>query len=123
MHPLSVFPQLLFLGLIAPLLLRVAVGVFMLFSGWERYKKTQNQSFVPHFTSGLLVISGVLVLLGLYTQIGVILGIIALIFDKYVETRSGQLSRDKKILYIIVAIILLSLLFTGPGFLAFDLPL
>lgn len=123
MHPLSIFPQLFYLELISPLLLRLGVGLFMLYLASNRYKKIYKWSAI------IYALSGVLLILGLYTQLAAIIGIIAIMFDFYAEKKdilimqTGTISKEKQILYLLVGIILLSLLFTGPGFLAFDLPL
>jgi hypothetical protein len=60
---------------------------------------------------------------GIYTQFIAIVSILILIFDFYLEQKKSELSDEKKILYVMSAVILLSLLFTGAGFLAFDRPL
>ncbi len=117
MHPLSIFPQLLFLGLIAPLLLRVTVGLFILSLGWENYKKPSK------WTTIFYAVSGILLVLGLYTQIAALVGIIIIKTDFWINKKTRMFSKNEMILYVMAVIILLSLLFTGPGFLAFDLPL
>jgi len=117
MHTLSTFPQLLTFGLIAPLLLRLGVGLFLVYLAKERYNKIYKWSFVVY------LISGILLILGLYTQIASIVSILVISFDFYTDKDLTPFSTEKKILYIIMKVILLSLLFTGPGFLAFDLPL
>lgn len=117
MHPLSTFPQLFFLGLVAPFLLRITVGVFIIYLGKERYHKNVQWLSVIH------VISGICLFMGLYTQISAIVGIVLIAFEFYLENTEKKVSTEKKILYIVSAIILLSLLFTGAGFMAFDRPL
>ena len=117
MHPLTTFPALLTYTLVAPLLLRVAVGVLRLFAGVERYKKEYKWLSVFYFlSSGLLIV-------GLYTQITSIVSIILISFDYYTAKKAGTLSREKIALSVLMKIILLSLLFTGPGLFALDLPL
>jgi len=117
MHPLSIFPQLLTYVLIAPTLLRITVGVILILAGLERYKKPFK------WTSIIYILSGVFVFVGLYTQVASIVGLIVIGFDYYIEDKKTSLTKDKKIIYIFAGIILLSLMFTGPGFFAFDLPL
>lgn len=117
MHTLSVFPQMFFLGLVAPFLLRITVGLFLIYLGKNRYKKTYTWSSIFY------IISGILLFVGIYTQFIAIVSILILIFDFYLEQKKSGLSDEKKILYIMSAVILLSLLFTGAGFLAFDRPL
>lgn len=117
MHPLAIFPELLTFGLVAPFLLRIAVGLIILQLGKERYSKQYKSS------SFIYVITGLLLIGGLYTQIAVILALIILKFDFYMDKKISPVSREKFILQVILNVIVISLLFTGPGFLAFDLPL
>jgi len=117
MHPLAVFPQLLTFGLVAPLLLRLAVGLFVLNLGRERYGKQYSWATIFYAVAGALLV------LGLYTQIAVITAIIILKLDFYTSKKTSPPSKEKYILQVVMNIILISLLFTGPGFLAFDLPL
>ena len=121
MHPLSTFPALLTYGLFAPLLLRVMAGIFILSLGWERYKKPYNWSAI------IYAIFGPLLILGLFTQISAIVAIGILKFDYYFDfyknRKTAPVPKNITFLYAVIGIILLSLLVTGPGFLAFDLPL
>ena len=116
-HPLTMFPALLTYGLLAPFILRLSVGIIRLFAGIERYKKEYK------WTTILYVISSLMIIVGLYTQIAVIVAIILIKFDFYLEKKAGGLSREKTTLAVLMTMILISLLFTGPGFWAFDLPL
>ena len=117
MHPLTTFPDLLTFGMIAPLLLRLAVGILRLFAGLERGKKQYK------WTSVFYVLSSLMIIVGLYTQIASLVAIVLIFFDYYTENKIAPLTREQKALTILMTIILISLLFTGPGFLAFDLPL
>jgi uncharacterized membrane protein YphA (DoxX/SURF4 family) len=117
MHPLSIFPQLFFLGLLSPLLLRLAVGVFIISLGITRYQKMRDWSTLVYTITGLLLV------IGLYTQIAILIAILILIFDFYTDKSPVHISSEKKILYVIILVVLISLMFTGPGFFAFDLPL
>ena len=116
-HPLTIFPVLLTYGLFAPLLLRLTVGILRLLAGVEKYKKGNK------WLSVLNVLTSILLIIGLYTQIVAIIAILLIKFDFYMERKAGSLSREKTALSIIMITILISLLVTGPGFLAFDLPL
>lgn len=118
---LTLFPQLLDFGFFAPLILRLVVSLFMLYLGYKRYGKQYK------WTSILYLLSGSLVLLGVYTQLAAIIGIAMLKFDMYTNFWKNRnvapVSVEKYFLYGIAIVILLSLLLTGPGALAFDLPL
>lgn len=121
MDTLSLFPGLLSFGFFAPLLLRIVVGLFVIHLGLKRYKNQYN------WTSFLYVLSGVMLILGLYTQAFSIVGIGVLKFDFYFDFYKNRaitpISKEKYFLYVMAMIILLSLLLTGPGAIAFDLPL
>lgn len=115
MHPLSSFPTLLSFGLIGPTLLRLAVAYISLSTLKTRYSKPAGWVVFP------IGIVSVLILLGLYTQISALIGIVLLAFEFKMEQKPVDSAR--KTLYILVGIIVFTLLFTGPGFLAFDLNL
>ena len=117
MHPLSTFPSLLDFGLISPLILRLAVAVYFLFVARIKYKHKSPLS------AGVFTIIGILIFVGLYTQVASFLAIIILSFDMYQNKKKFGLNLEQKMIFIFVTIITFSLLFTGPGFLAFDLPL
>ncbi len=117
MHPLSAFPQLLTYGLLAPLLLRVSVAAYILFVAKIKYTKSQK------FISALFAILGLLLFVGLYTQIAAGLAIVLLCADFYGNLKRHGVTLEQKMIFTFVMVILLSLLFVGPGFLAFDLPL
>ncbi|MFZ2522347.1 MAG: hypothetical protein WAX44_03970 [Minisyncoccia bacterium] len=119
MNTLTIFPYLLDYMLVSPLILRVFVGLFVLSLASDAYKKF-----------GLLAIVylgvAVLLLLGLYTQIASILGVLVLKYDLYKNHWSKrkvvEISKNTYFLYGLAGVVLLSLIFTGPGFMAFDLP-
>lgn len=117
MHTLALFPRLLDYVLLAPLLLRLTVGLLRLGAGTARYKKEYR------WLSILYVVSSVLIIIGLYTQIAALVAILLIAFDFYTEKKKSPLSREQNALTILMTVILVSLLFTGPGALAFDLPL
>ncbi len=113
-YMLTTFPQLLTYGLLSPLLLRVALGVIGLMGARIRWSKNQK------ILSGIYV----LLLIGLYTQLAAIVGFFLTGLDDALDKRAGmKLSTERIVFRSFIAIVLLSLLFTGPGFFAFDLPL
>lgn len=121
MQLLSIFPQLLSFGFFAPLLLRVVVSLFVLYLGYKRWGKQYK------WASILYLLSGGLVFLGMYTQIAVIVAVATLkldfYFDYWKDRKSVPIQNEKYFLYTMATVILLSLLLTGPGAFAFDLPL
>ncbi len=121
MHPFAVFGELLNFQILAPFLLRITIGLFIVYLGSKRYKKDYNYSAILYLASGALLI------LGFYTQIAALVGIAVLKLDFYLDfwrnRNTAPIPQNQKILYVVLIVILISLLLTGPGFLAFDLPL
>lgn len=121
MNTLSLFPQLLTFEIFSALILRIIASLFVINLGLSRYNKAYKWSSVFYF------ISGGLVFVGLYTQASAILGVLVLKFDFYIDywmnKNTNPVSREKFFLYGMAILIMLSLLLTGPGAFAFDLPL
>ncbi len=122
MQPLSMFPQLLFLGpVVAPFLLRLVVSIFILHLAKERKSKEYPFSYL------IYIVVGGLLFFGLYTQPASLVGIALIKFDFYLDYWKNRkikpVDPEKYFLYFLAGIILFSLLFTGPGGFAFDLPL
>lgn len=121
MKTLSLLPDLLTFSLIAPFLLRVTVGFLGILIGWSVYKKSEsniNKTLsLPYFITGLFLI------IGMYTQAFAIVGIFVVLLNKYLGRKTEASSSEKNLVQILISVILLSLLFTGPGFLAIDYPL
>jgi len=114
---LSLLPQMFSYQIIAFALLRLAVAIIGFMAGWSRYKKTYKWTSILYFAVSIFL------LLGLYTQVAALVGIVLVCFDWWADKKIAPLSVEQKILRIILIIILLSLLLTGPGFLAIDKPL
>jgi len=117
MHPLSTFPTLLSFGLLSPFLLRLTVSIFLLIIAKERFGKSFKWIAIFHIALSALIA------IGLYTQISSILAFLAIITEYMIDKKQSSLSKEKVGLYTVLLVILISLLFTGPGLFAFDLPL
>ncbi len=117
MHPLSTFPALLTYGFFAPTILRLGIGFLRLMAGVDRKNKDYG------WTSIFYIVSSIMIVVGFYTQIAVIIALILIALDFWLEKKKGPVAREKMALTILMIIILLSLLLTGPGAFAFDLPL
>ena len=133
---LNTFPTLLSFGLIAPLILRVTLGVALIGIGILT-THSKKDSFTRYFTSQKFplpkispiifgvteIISGILLILGLSTQIVSIVAVFLLLNVYSFESQDDRVLPYSPVLYLILSIIALSLLFSGAGFLAIDLPL
>jgi len=71
----------------------------------------------------LELVSAVLLIVGLFTQMAVLASILLLIARLVKAKQGGSMNFYEVALYATLGIIAISLLFSGAGFLAFDLPL
>ena len=120
MHPLNTFPALLDFIRIAPFILRLIIGVFIIALGLSR--KNKDYSWLSYF----YFIFGAALIAGFYTQISSIVGIVLLKADFYLEywknRKTTPVPNNYYFLYWLGVIILISLLLTGAGQFAFDMP-
>ncbi len=118
MHTLSIFPSLLTFGIFAPLLLRLVVSYFLLINGRKTLMVDKKMWIaIPQ------IICGVMLFVGVYTQAVVLVALIFTKLDWWTNKNISPTSNDKMMIYWFTGIILLSLLFTGPGAFAIDYPL
>lgn len=133
---LNTFPALLSFGLIAPFILRLALGGIFILSGYAKtFKKRDAFSFVFEelglptpfifaWTFGLIeLIGGTLLVVGFGTQAVAIIFSIITTLSLVIKVRRRDLLKQSMSFYIFALAISLSLIFSGAGFLAFDLPL
>ncbi|MFA6536446.1 MAG: DoxX family membrane protein [Candidatus Paceibacterota bacterium] len=123
---LSIFPNLLTYGLAGPTLLRIVAGLIIIYSGYQLYRSlSAPKSILARIIALLEVLGGIFLVIGLFTQpVALVLILILLIQALKSKTPrwAGAIVYNKRV-YLLLIVILLSLLVSGPGFLAFDLPL
>lgn len=128
---LSIFPELYNYSHIAPFLLRLAVGVFFIISGFRGFFiaasgeiQTKEGLIIPKIMGILELVSGALLLVGLFVQptaIAVSIMLIAAVIFKTKPGFSGIYDRHE-FRFILLAV-LLSLIVSSPGIFSIDLPL
>jgi uncharacterized membrane protein YphA (DoxX/SURF4 family) len=138
MNTLNIFPDLLTFGLIAPLLLRVTVGLIFIYFGIVKLLKEKEFkiSFFQKIGLGLKsaifffwlvavieIAGGILLIVGLYTQAVTLALLTVTAGAMYAKTRYPQSMSNSVEFFILLFIVLVSLLFLGAGFFAVDLPL
>jgi len=113
---LSLFPELLFLAPFSAFLIRIAVAVTLALIARQHFALRDTHSVA---LGALEAVLALMILIGLYTQAAALTALILAlvsIFSPAIRTAPrGTLA--------LVAIMCLTLLLTGPGPLAFDLPL
>jgi len=133
---LSIFPALLTYELLSPLILRVVLGILFISLGYleltkerERWQqvfqilKLKPEKIWAKVFGVVELMGGILLVLGLFTQLAALLFVIIGFAECYVEYRAPVVLKRNIVFYVLITAISLSLLFTGAGFLAFDLPL
>jgi len=105
---LSVFPNLLNWWMIAPVILRVALGLAFLHEAYGERKNNQLIALTKFF-------AGIGLLIGYLTQIGALIAVVVSLYELW---QKG--STDQRLFKLAIAI---SLLFLGPGIFSLDLPL
>ena len=135
LSPLNPFPEFLWLSFFAPLVLRLVLGMFFVWHGYMRQVKMKGilvKTYNSRFgESGTLVLTiqniaeivvGIMLVVGWYTQIAAIAGLVLAVILS-IKGNRGDLCLHPRIVYIFVAAISISLLATGAGPFAFDIPL
>lgn len=133
---LNPFPFLLSLSFFAPTILRIALGLLFVVFGVKKLtkQKSEKSEFFEKiglrpghiFTAIFGVIeltAGILLIIGLYTQIAAIVAAVISFGAFYIKARQSELLPESKSYYFVLFVIGVSLALTGAGALAFDLPL
>lgn len=133
---LSVFPFLLTYQLAAPLILRLTLGAIFVNFGWVKLhrQKTEKAAFFEKIglKPGRLylwviaiieIAAGLLLIIGLFTQVAALVAAVISLIAVFLKRKQPLSFESSLCLLIVCLIIALSLMLTGPGFFAFDLPL
>jgi uncharacterized membrane protein YphA (DoxX/SURF4 family) len=134
MGMLSLFPQILFLAPFGTTLLRVAAGITFLVVAWMHFDRRAalgeeefivigRGAWIPIFAALVEFLVGGALVLGAYTQAAALIGAL-LAFKHFVwQRRYPQFFPLPRSTSALLFVICLSLLVTGAGIFAFDLPL
>lgn len=133
---LNPFPSLLMYSLWAPFLLRIVLGLIFIDLGRLALGKEKPRwiaSFEAlHIPSprnaatllGLIeIVGGLMLVVGLYTQIAALAFVVLTALELYAEWQNTDLLKRNLTFYLLLFVIALSLLITGAGMFAFDIPL
>jgi uncharacterized membrane protein YphA (DoxX/SURF4 family) len=112
----SIFPPLLSYTGFAPFLLRLTLGAVLGFWAYNTYKTDKKLAVL----NGAL---GILLVLGLYTQLASLVTAILLGIRLFSKIKAKSFLTDGVNYYLILFVISICLIFTGAGYFAFDLPL
>ena len=119
---LSVFPGLLSYQMFSPLLIRLVLASILIF--WSYRVLFQSKPKIDGKIIALIEgVSGILLIIGLYTQIAALVVVIYFVFKLFQKYKEGALLTKGINYYLILLVLAISLLLTGPGAWAFDFPL
>jgi uncharacterized membrane protein YphA (DoxX/SURF4 family) len=118
---LNPFPSLLVYSTLAPLILRLALGLVFLDLGYFNLKMRK----VPLlYITGFLEVAGAIMLFfGYYTQIAALGFALLTGIELYIEWKNENILKGDLVFYLLLFAISLSLLLSGAGAFAKDLPL
>ena len=133
---LNTFPSLLTFSLLAPLILRVVLGLIFINLGyieltsekkrWTAFFETIHLKPAKMFVilMGLFeIVGGFFLIAGFMTQIMALIFSIITFGEFYAEYRDETLLKRDLIFYLLIFTISISLLLSGAGLFAIDLPL
>lgn len=125
---LNTFPQLLVYSFYAPALLRVAVAFALFYLAYHQWRRrgeiAQTRSkFFPAVSILFNILVGLALFFGYYTQIAAILAIVGFAFGLWMNRRHPHIVILPNSTVKILVIICVSILLTGAGAYAMDLPL
>ena len=119
---LSLFPSLLSYSQFSPFIIRITLGVILVYFAYKAFRDC------PQNTKAKIIgvvegISGILISIGLWTQLAALIIAIDLVIRLADRIRNKSFLTDGVNYYLLLLVLALSLLVTGAGKLAFDLPL
>lgn len=131
---LSLFPDILWLSPFAYTLLRITAGLVFLSVAWTHVEKRDELSridftvagsglWIPIFAGIVEFGIGVALVLGIFTQAAAILGALGALKSFIWKRRYPAMIPISRTASALLFVICLSLVVTGAGALAFDLPL
>mgnify|MGYP003393761621 CR=1 FL=1 len=122
--------------MLGPFILRVVVGIIFIDLGFLKFRSEKERWQASFETLGLRpadiflplyallqIVGGLLLLAGLWTQVAALAFVIFSGIELYVEWSAREILKRDMVFYILVFAISLSLLLTGAGAYAIDIPL
>lgn len=121
---LSLFPSLLSYDQLSPLILRVVLGITLAYFGYQKIiGKGGSSGSNTKIYGGVEIIIAIFLIIGLFTQLAALLNAIILVIKLGFKVRDRKFLTDGINYYLLLLAIAISVMFTGAGWLAFDLPL
>ena len=136
MQTFNLFPELFNLSILAPIILRLVLGfIFVNLGslklgkekpGWINSLKILGLKPAGFFV-GLLgiveIIGGLSLIAGAYTQLSALVLAIISLCELFIEYREESILKRDFVFYLLLSAVCLSLLLTGAGLFAIDIPI
>lgn len=133
---LNPFPELLTYSLLAPLILRLVLGFIFVDLGFLKFKGERERWISSFDTLGLRpadlftslyaalqIIGGLMLIVGLWTQVAALVFVIFTGIELYIEWRAREIFKRDIVFHLLLFVISISLLLSGAGAYAIDIPL
>jgi uncharacterized membrane protein YphA (DoxX/SURF4 family) len=120
----SLFPYLFTFEQLAPLLLRLILGITLAYFGYRKMRERGTSSGSNSVIYGATeIVIGIFLIIGLFTQLAALLNVAILIIKIGFKIRDRAFLTDGINYYLLLLVIAISVVLLGPGWFAFDLPL
>ena len=121
MHTLTILPWLLNYPQVAPLILRIILGVTLVYFGFRKISGTGQSSGSNSNAYGATeIVIGAFLIMGLFTQLAALLNAIILVIKLAIKIKEKKFISDGINYYILLLAMAASLLFLSSGYLAID---
>lgn len=120
----SLFPYLLTYEQLAPFVIRIVLGITLAYFGYQKIKgrgKSSGSNSIVYGASEIIV--AVFLVIGLFTQLAALINAIILVIKIGYKIRDKAFLTDGINYYVLLLAMAIAVIFSGAGFLAFDLPL
>jgi putative oxidoreductase len=133
---LNPFPELLTYSTFGPFILRLVIGLIFLNLGVLKFRGEKKRwltslealaikpaDVILSIYAVIQVVGGLMLILGLYTQIAALVFVVLTGIEFYIEWMEKTILKRDIVFYLLTLAIACSLLLTGAGAFAFDIPL
>jgi uncharacterized membrane protein YphA (DoxX/SURF4 family) len=133
---LSIFPELLTFSYVGVTIVRVTIGLVLLYIGLMttgikkttyknnfKIKEYPFSNIIPMVFGFIEIVTGLFLIAGFLTQLMAIIAIYLFLNLIFIEKHIGRVFDYSNLFYISLILISVAILFLGPGIFAFDLPL
>ena len=133
---LNTFPELLTYSTLGPFVLRAVAGLIFIDLGLLKFKaersrwltsldtlKLRPAPYILNIYAAIQIVAGIMILIGIWTQIAAVVLAVITGIELIIEWKAHEILRRDFIFYLLIFTITLSLVLTGAGAFAVDLPL